>query len=377
MLLFRVMLIDDEEDALDLLEILLKEIENITVVGRYSDPVQALEAIERIPFDIVFVDIEMPKLKGTQVARIIKEINPQIMIVFTTAYSEYAVEAFEIQSLDYLLKPFSLERLKMSISRMKDVAPERINLSHHTNYNIQCMGGFNLYLPTFNKERRTLAWKTNKEKEVCAFLYHYSEKTVDTDLIIESIWPEYDVKKAKNYLYTCLSYLRKDLLENKIPARMMKEGKGFALNTDGLESDVRLFMKIIAKIMTNEEVGEEIYSQLNTIYKGEYMEGCDYHWARSKQIELNGIYIRALRKLYLYFKTQNNSELIEDVLQRIVKILPDSELDGRELIKFYMESGKRHEAVNVYKQLKEYVHHQLGIQLENETVQLYKQVIQN
>src|SRR5690348_4751314 len=103
--MIRVMLVDDEDDALDLLEILLRQTGEVSVVGRYSDPVQAIEALTVTPVDAVFMDNEMPVMTGMEAARKIKKIQPHLPIVFTTAYSEYAVEAFEIQSIDYLLKP--------------------------------------------------------------------------------------------------------------------------------------------------------------------------------------------------------------------------------------------------------------------------------
>ncbi|WP_338066559.1 AfsR/SARP family transcriptional regulator [Pueribacillus theae] len=236
---------------------------------------------------------------------------------------------------------------------------------------IQCMGGF--YLHILDGKKRTLAWKTNKEKEVCAFLIYHRDKPVDTDVIIEEIWPEYDLKKAKSYLYTCLSYLRKSLLENGFPAKINKFGKGFTFFANGLKSDEEMFTEILQEIISKDNLNGKIYRQMNALYKGEYMEGCGYQWAVSKQIDLKKLYIRALRKFYEYFKNRNVA-MAEESLQRVLTITPDSEKDGRELIQLYMESGKRNEALNVYKQLEQVVHNHLGIELENETLQLYKQM---
>jgi len=371
--MLRVVLIDDEEDALDLLEILLGEIGNVTIEGRYTDPVHALEAIKKSIPDVIFMDIEMPKIKGTQLARKIKAINAQMMLVFTTAYPEYAVEAFEIQSYDYLLKPFSLERLRMCLSRIRETISERrARLNHKTGFSIQCMGGFTIYLSEKNED--VLQWKTNKEKEVCAFLIHHGQKPVDSDLMITSIWPNYDLVKAKNYLYTCLSYLRKDLSEHRIPAQIKKVGKGFTFIADDLEQDFEHFDQLAQLFLTEERIIEEDYRQLVHLYKGTYMEGCDYPWATVKQAELDDRYIRALRKLHTYFQSTHNTELEEDSLRRIVDVLPDSERDGRALIRFYMKHKKRDEAIHVYQRLEAFVQEHIGISLEQETLQLFGQI---
>lgn len=120
--MIRVLLVDDEEDALNLLEILLGQIGDVTVVGRYLDPVRAIEALDKTPVDAVFLDNQMPGMTGIDAARKIRDILPQIPIVFTTAYSEYAVEAFEIQSTDYLLKPITMNRLQNAVSRIKSLS---------------------------------------------------------------------------------------------------------------------------------------------------------------------------------------------------------------------------------------------------------------
>ncbi|MDN3954905.1 response regulator [Sporolactobacillus laevolacticus] len=372
--MLRVVLIDDEDDALDLLEILLGKIGDVTIVGRYSDPVHALEAVKKSIPDVVFMDIEMPKIKGTQLARQIKEMNVQIMIVFTTAYSDYAVEAFEIQTHDYLLKPFSLDRLSMCLSRIRTSIAERpIRLDQKTECFIQCMGGFTIYLSENNED--VLQWKTNKEKEVCAFLIHHAKKPVDSDLMITSIWPNHDLVKAKNYLYTCLSYLRKDLSEHNIPAQIKKAGKGFTFIATNLAQDIEQFSKLAQSILTKEQILEEDYRQFVSLYRGTYMEGCDYSWASAKQIELSERYIQTLRKLHAYFQSIHNAELEEDSLKRIVELLPDSEQDGRALIRFYMKHEKRNEAIHVFHRLGEFVHKHIGISLEQETLQLFEEIV--
>ncbi|WP_042374472.1 response regulator [Neobacillus jeddahensis] len=369
--MLRVMLIDDEEDALDLLEILLQQNKNVAVVGRFTDPFQALQAIEGTAIDLVFLDIDMPGLKGTEVARKMKSINPQLMVVFVTAYSEYAVEAFEIQSNDYLLKPVTLERLQLCISRMGPSALEQHQSQNEmVQPHIQCMGGFFLHLP--GDQKRTLSWKTKKEKEVCAFLIHHLDMPVDTDIMIEAIWPQHDLKKAKSYLYTCLSYLRKDLKESGLQVEIKKMGKGFVLSANGLKSDEQMVREKLLELNSNVDFDETLFQQINDLYKGDYLEGSGYQWGVSRQVELKNLYIRALIQCYEYFKTQNLS-LAEECLQCIVTIIPDSEKYGRELIQIYLESGRRNAAIAVYRQLEQTVN-DLGVELELETVQLCKQL---
>ncbi|NQX63729.1 response regulator [Paenibacillus qinlingensis] len=374
--MIRVMLIDDEEDALDLLEILLGQIGNINIVGRYMNPIQAIEALANSPVDAVFLDIQMPGMKGTEAARTIRSMIPLLPIVFTTAYAEYAVEAFEIQSTDYLLKPFTIQRLQNTVERLKQSLSESVILARqgaNITPTICCLGGFQIGLP--GDTTKVLTWKTKKEKELCAFLIHYAGKSVNTASIIEAIWPGYDLNKAKTYLYTCLSYLRRSLAEHHIPIYIRKADQGFVAELDGLTVDVIELEGLLSINLAEEDMDERSYDKLNQMYTGEYMEACDFSWATARQLELKALYVRALRKWSANFQSQGNRVLAVDCLQNLLSLAPESEIDGRELIKLHLKMGNRNEAYRVCVQLEQAVRFQLGAELEEETLRLFQQTI--
>lgn len=371
--MIRVLLVDDEEDALNLLEILLGQIGDVKVVGRFVNPIRAIEALNTMPVDAVFLDNQMPGMTGMEAARKMRAIQPQMPIVFTTAYAEYAVEAFEIQSTDYLLKPITMNRLQHAVSRIKQaVSVVQARPDTSLRPSIRCMGGFSIGLPY--ADNRLLSWKTNKVKEVCAFLIHHEGTPADTALIIESIWPGHDVKKAKTYLYTCLSYLRRSLQEHDVPISVDKAGNGFAIRLDGAVADVTAFEGMLDDILSAEEPDERLYDKINGLYKGEYMEGCDYRWAVVRQEAIKAKYIRSLRLMHRLFRKRGRAALAADSLQRVLAIAPDAEADGRELIRLHLEAGNRSEALRVYRQLEQVVREQLGVALEEETVKLHQQM---
>ncbi|NOU99806.1 response regulator [Paenibacillus sp. LMG 31457] len=367
--MIRVMLIDDEENALDVLEIFLREIGNVTVVGRFTNPFHALEAFDALQVDVVFLDIQMPSIMGIEVARQIKKKMPHTQFVFITAYSEYAVEAFEIQSVDYLLKPFTKERLQNTVSRFGKIPSDKSpsELTDEAGVYIQSFGGFSIH-----KASGLLPWKTNKEKELCAFLIHHSGNQVDAATIIESIWPESELHKAKTYLYTCMSYLRKSFQANGIQAKVDKVDRGYVVNVTGMKSDVEEFLAIAEKAASDEALEEKLYEKMNALHKGEYLQGCDFNWAMWRREELKTKYIQTLRIAYRYFMRTGNVPLAADSLQRVLALSPDSEKDGRDLIRLYIHTDKRNEALKVYRQLNHEVRENLGVELEEETVRLYQ-----
>lgn len=110
----KVFIVEDELPAQMLLEKWVKSIPELELKGIYGDGFSALKAIQTEKPDLVFLDIEMPKLTGLEILELLD--NPP-QIIFTTAYHEYAVKAFELEALDYLLKPFSLERFKTAVDK--------------------------------------------------------------------------------------------------------------------------------------------------------------------------------------------------------------------------------------------------------------------
>jgi len=372
--MIRVMLIDDEEDALDLLEILLGQIGNVEIAGRYLNPLQAIEALGNAPVDAVFLDNQMPGMKGMQAARKIREVFPRMPIVFTTAYSEYAVEAFEIQSTDYLLKPFTVERLLNAVARIRQSLSEsaiQARRSESLLPAVRCLGGFRIVLP--GGTNKTLPWRTKKEKELCAYLIHHAGKAVHTASILEALWPGYDLSKAKTYLYTCLSYLRKSLSENRLPIQIRKSSQGFVADLDGLAVDSDEFEQLLSKALGEGETDDRVYDKMNRMYEGDYLEDCDFGWATARQLELKASFVRALRRGYESFRTQGNLALAADSLGKLLTLAPDSEKDGRELIRLHLKMGNRAEAHHVCRQLEQAVRVQLGTELEEETLRLFRE----
>ena len=114
--MIRTILVDDEDHARDRLRFMLKDEPNIELLASCINGVEAIQKIEELKPDLVFLDIEMPELNGFDV---IKNLDMETMpiIVFVTAFSEYALEAFEVEALDYMHKPFDDERLRKAIER--------------------------------------------------------------------------------------------------------------------------------------------------------------------------------------------------------------------------------------------------------------------
>ncbi|MBD2704603.1 response regulator transcription factor [Spirosoma sp. BT702] len=111
----RCLLVDDEPPALDVLEIYIESVEGLTVAARCENALQAFQVLQQQPIDLMFLDITMPKLLGTDFLRSLHN-PPQVII--TTAYREYALDGYELDVVDYLLKPIPLDRFLRAVGKV-------------------------------------------------------------------------------------------------------------------------------------------------------------------------------------------------------------------------------------------------------------------
>src|SRR5436190_10571720 len=115
----RAVLVDDEQLARDELGYLLGRVGGVAVIGQAGNGVDALSTIARLQPDVVFLDVQMPGLTGFEVARRMANKRTASHIIFVTAYDQHAIEAFEVNAVDYLLKPVDPSRLEMAVDRAR------------------------------------------------------------------------------------------------------------------------------------------------------------------------------------------------------------------------------------------------------------------
>lgn len=125
-LAMRVFIVDDEIPARNRLRELLEDCNNqlaLDITGEAGNPQEALDKLAATPADVVLMDIRMPEMNGLELARHLQKLDHPPVIIFTTAYDEYALQAFELHAIDYLLKPIRLGRLFDALNRARTAVP--------------------------------------------------------------------------------------------------------------------------------------------------------------------------------------------------------------------------------------------------------------
>lgn len=114
----KYIIIDDEPDAIDVLKYHLNNVPFMELIASFRNPIEALEYLQKNTVDLLFLDINMPKLSGINFAKLLE--HPPL-IIFTTAYSEYAIESYDLKAVDYLLKPIEFNRLLKAVMKAQDL----------------------------------------------------------------------------------------------------------------------------------------------------------------------------------------------------------------------------------------------------------------
>lgn len=189
-MILKAIIVDDEPKAIELLENYCERIPNIECMQTFRNPIEALLYIEKKVPEVVFLDINMPNLSGIQAAKIIPKSTH---IIFTTAYAEYAVESYELNASDYLLKPITFQRFVKAIDKLK---PQTVTKETTHSKQIIIKSGYQ----TFQIDTNTILYL---EKEGNYMTYHTTSKKI---LARESI-SEALVKLPSNFVQVHKSYI--------------------------------------------------------------------------------------------------------------------------------------------------------------------------
>lgn len=359
--MLKTVLIDDERLALRGLEYMLKKYEKIQIVAMFTNPMEAIDAVEAIKPDIVFLDISMPQAHGIDVASAILARYNKTEIVFITAYNQYAIEAFEINALDYLLKPVSLERLDKTINRL---------LVQHTEFkkvekqlHIRFFGGFHL----FWEDEYNIKWRTEKNKELFLFLVENRNRSISKYEILDKLWSEDDPERSVKQLYNGIYYIRKNLTNYGIESEHINIDGNYKLTLGKVCFDVDRFNILRGKIdiLTPEETKELI-----DCLRGEYLEGYYYLWTEIERDKYNRLHENVAVRLAKKFIKEGQYKRAEELLLDFFKKNKYNEEIVSVLIQLYKEQKLFSNAHIIYNDYKKSIGDDLALEPSEEIEKL-------
>lgn len=261
-----VLAVDDERIMLKELTIELGQVFPNADIQGFQDPMEAEQwasdlAQEGKSLDYAFLDIRMRGMSGIELARRLKKLHPGTVLIFCTAYTEYAFDAVGMYAKGYLMKPISAENIVRTLDEMVYDWRKSLDVQNQSFW-IKTFGNFEVFV-----DGKPLVFEREKAKEMLALLVDRAGATVTTEQLAVVLWEDrpYD-KTLKNYVSTVLGSLRRTLHKIGKEDILIKTRNHLSLNPEKIKCDAYDYEK-------------GVMSAVNS-FRGEYM--VNYSWAEFK-----------------------------------------------------------------------------------------------
>ncbi len=352
--MIQAIVVDDERPSADKMEKLLKSSGIVEVKEKFTKPREALAYLNRTKVDAVFLDIEMPEIDGFELANQMLDHQRWLAIVFVTAYSEYAVEAFRLNALDYLMKPVHKERLKETLERI--VKEKNIPLKQ-PKLQVHCFDRFRA--STGSGE---IKFRTKKAEELLAYFIDHWRTAVSRSEIIDQLWPDHEGDRAVSNFNTTLYYLRRELSKSGVDTSIEHIKGTYRLKTDLIDCDYHRFTAFLNNSSPINDTNISEYGKTALLYTGDYLSSNEYQWAIRKQTLLKEKYIQLILHMTDHFTSTGKYKQVIEILIAGLKHEPmHTEMNYR-LIRTFLEIKDRVSAIKYYNIYQRNLERELGIE---------------
>lgn len=256
----RVICVDDEKPALDNFRFTVAGFQEITELQLFQTGLEALEYVKSHIVDVAFLDMEMPGLHGLTLARALQEINSDIRVVFVTAFSQYALEAWHVDAVGYVLKPYTAEEIRKELKKCcyRSLPSQRIV--------IQTIPTLAIFV-----EGKAIQLPGSKVRELFALLVDQGERGITSSEGIAYLWPDRkDDINTKSLFRMTYKRMADALEEAGIGHIVASEGNRRYLCTDQVDCDLYRILSGDSNTMRK--------------YSGAYLE--EYSWAEERNGQL-------------------------------------------------------------------------------------------
>jgi len=323
--------------------------------------------------DTVFLDLEMGGLHGIQFAELLYNEKQEVRIVFVTAYSQYALEAFDLNAVDYLLKPISGERLNKTIEKLK----KELSISKKQSV-ADSFEGNKLYVHTLGaywmsdgKGNIPIKWRTKKVKELFAFLMHHKVHPVHRTVIMEELWPDTFTDKGAALLHTTVYQLRKLLKDIGYENAIQYGNEQYILDVD-IDSDI----KQLQNLFRLTEPKQEDIKAMIALYEGDYFEQEEYSWVIYDQQKTRKAFLQQMERYILILIKESPKDIfLENCLVRMLQIDIYNDDYIYQLMQLYERTGNSRKFMEVYNNYRVKLKEELGLNIPFKLLKLYSKVV--
>ena len=223
--------VDDEALPLRALETAVLKSPDIDDAAAFDDEEEALAWARKHRFDIAFLDMQLHRMTGLELAEKLYEINPKAAVVFCTGYERYAVQALALhRDVGYLVKPFRQAQIQAEIDH---IVQSRPSARAEKKLSVVCFGSFEAFV-----DGKPLDFGRKKSRELLAYLIDRRGATADASEVCAVLWPDKpEDEHNRDYLYHLAADLKRTLTKAGVGEAIQARGRGYAVNVDAVDCD--------------------------------------------------------------------------------------------------------------------------------------------
>lgn len=365
----RVVLIDDEQPNLELLKLMMEKRNDIEVTAAYTNSVEAWAAIAQDPPDIVFSDIEMPQMNGIELAQKVKMLPQEVSVVFVTAYVEYAVDAFNIGAIHYLLKPVTDEGIDNCIQRVLRGRPELRKKDNR--WHVRCFGQLEVYGEHAGEAVR---WPTTKAAELFAILVLNEGRSMDKWDLCEKVWPNLNSKRMEHNLYSTVNRIRQALREVGADNVILRDSQGYRVELSQFTCDYLEFKSLLPQYFGAE--GLDAAKRIANLHREPLFGSADYPWVDAERAQIQALVVDCLRTLTKQAQSISSTQALP-FLNRLLEVDPCDEKVVSDIMRIYAKRKNRAALVQTYDNLNKRLKEELNLKPGYATQHLYSELLAN
>ncbi|MFF2092752.1 response regulator [Paenibacillus sp. NPDC058174] len=374
----KVILIDDEPVMHLIMRKMLVKYKEIQVAGTFADTAAATSFLnDNTDVELAFVDISMPGGSGLELAGKLDKAGSKTQVVFVTSHKDYALEAFELSVLDYLVKPVTQERLERTIHRVLESRKtvQQLEASGHASANarrtsISALGDFYI-----RSEEGRVKWISSKSAELFAYLLLNRGRRISRSRLLADIFAGMTSINAEKYLNTAVYQMRKSLEPVGLREAVRSENDGYVLELDDAVVDYEEFERQAGELgkIGAENVEEALV--VERLYTGDLFGSKAYVWAIHETDRLSERYASFVKNLAETLLTLPNTTAASKLLLKLHERNPLDESVVGLLMKKYGKDGDKKGLTAQYTDYVKLLKRELGIRPSQEMLLLYDSLV--
>ncbi|WP_424767690.1 response regulator [Paenibacillus sp. sgz302251] len=376
MKVMKVIIIDDEKAMHLIMRRLLAKFPNVEIVGSFQDTDSASLFLNDHAVHMAFVDISMPQEGGLRFAKRMSETGRNLHIVFVTSHKEYAMDAFDLFALDYIVKPVSLERLEKTVRRaaaLHQFSEAAQEVEHSNRASIYCLGG----LEVRSGQGDSVKWMTRKSAELFGYLLLHRGRMVSRARLTEDVFAGMPSKNAETYLNTTVYQLRKSLEPHGLKSLVKSSNDSYGMDISNAYIDIVEFEDKLKRFALIDGSNLEEAIAVEELFTGELFGEKSFLWALNDMERLSRMYAVFVKKIASALLKHQEGDSVAVAVRLLLKLLARNALDEetvRMLLVAYSAQKDRGSLTRQYNQYVRLLRQELGIGPSQEVIVLYSRL---